>query len=137
MPNCEARHLARGLCRQHYDRWRKPRVRQPKSVNLADVPPGPIIDPVERILRGITRSDDCWIFRVQNQRGYRRVGFGGTHDYAHRVMYRACFGEIKDGLEIDHLCREPSCVNPGHLEAVTHSVNMKRGYAAKRQRENP
>ena len=31
------------------------------------------------------------------------------------------------GLELDHLCRVRSCVNPEHLEPVTHKVNMQRG----------
>jgi hypothetical protein len=29
-------------------------------------------------------------------------------------------------MEIDHLCRNTHCVNPAHLEPVTHSVNLRR-----------
>lgn len=49
------------------------------------------------------------------------------HDYAHRVVWESHHGPIKNGLEIDHLCRTPSCVNPSHLEPVTRSVNSRRG----------
>jgi hypothetical protein len=46
-------------------------------------------------------------------------------------MYELVVGPIPDGLEIDHLCRVPSCCNPEHLEAVTHAENMRRGAAAR------
>jgi hypothetical protein len=46
--------------------------------------------------------------------------------YAHRVSYEWARGPIPDGLEIDHLCQVPLCVNPDHLEVVTRAVNAKR-----------
>lgn len=38
-------------------------------------------------------------------------------------------GPIPDGLQLDHLCRNPSCVNPAHLEIVTGAENIRRGKA--------
>lgn len=46
---------------------------------------------------------------------------------AHRFSYVLHKGEIPAGLEIDHLCRVRCCVNPDHLEAVTHRENGLRG----------
>lgn len=45
---------------------------------------------------------------------------------AHRWAYIATHGSIPDGLEIDHLCSVRHCINPDHLEAVTHEENMRR-----------
>ena len=47
--------------------------------------------------------------------------------YAHRLSYLIHRGPIPDGLDIDHLCRTPACVNPDHLEAVTRRENVLRG----------
>lgn len=46
---------------------------------------------------------------------------------AHVVAYELWFGPVPAGLELDHLCRNVACCNPAHLEAVTRSVNIRRG----------
>jgi hypothetical protein len=71
---------------------------------------------------------ECWIW----QRGTDKHGYGRTTRdkrtvLAHRAVYEECRGPIPTGLELDHLCRVTSCVNPSHLEAVTHRINMLRG----------
>lgn len=47
--------------------------------------------------------------------------------YAHRAAYEALVGPIPAGLELDHKCRVRNCVNPAHLEPVTHAENVRRG----------
>lgn len=49
---------------------------------------------------------------------------------AHRVAYELTIGPIPDGLTLDHLCRNRPCVNPYHMEPVTHAVNILRGQGA-------
>lgn len=44
----------------------------------------------------------------------------------HRLMAHWFKHDIPDGLEIDHLCKNKRCVNPDHLEAVTHRENIHR-----------
>ena len=62
-----------------------------------------------------------------NGDGYGRVGIDCKNLAAHRISYEVANGPIPDGLEIDHLCGERSCVEPSHLEAVTHKENVLRG----------
>ena len=67
----------------------------------------------------------------KNKRGYGKFTLyltGGIPQYfrAHRYAYILVNGPIPEGLEIDHLCKRPSCVNPAHLEAVTPKVNVQR-----------
>ncbi|WP_369010576.1 HNH endonuclease signature motif containing protein, partial [Bacillus cereus] len=45
---------------------------------------------------------------------------------AHRYVYENLSGPIPEGMELDHLCRNPPCVNPDHLDPVTHEENMRR-----------
>ena len=70
----------------------------------------------------------CWLWKANtNGCGYGVITKKAQTLYAHRIMYRAVKGEIPAGLELDHLCRIRSCINPSHLEPVTHSENLARG----------
>lgn len=68
-------------------------------------------------------NDDCWLWLGSTRDGYGTIKVDGRVQSVHRLVY----GPIPDGLEIDHLCRRPSCCNPRHLEAVTSQVNTLRG----------
>ena len=59
--------------------------------------------------------------------GYGRVDVNGRNQAAHRVAYEWLVGPIPDSLELDHLCAVRNCVNPKHLEPVTHRENTLRG----------
>lgn len=70
-----------------------------------------------------------------DKQGYGRINIGGKAKLSHRVSYELEFGEIPKGLEMDHLCRTPSCINPLHLEPVTRKVNTDRGVCAEVHRK--
>jgi len=74
----------------------------------------------------------CWICRLAPSAapGYTRVMFGGRLQGTHRVMYEQEVGPIPEGLVLDHLCRQPPCINPSHLEPVTNAENLHRGRIA-------
>lgn len=98
---------------------------------------GPVpVSPAERFWNAVMPEpmSGCWLWDgAYNNKGYGRLSVGSIADgsagfaMAHRISFELHFGPIPESLELDHLCRNPSCVNPQHLEPVTHAENMKRG----------
>ena len=85
--------------------------------------------PVERIMARIEREPNsgCWIWMgATNGKGYAQLGIAGKTKSAYKVLYESLVGPIPDGLEMDHLCRVRCCVNPAHMEPVTHQENCRR-----------
>lgn len=86
-----------------------------------------VVSASDRFWGKVTVSDNCWNWTgARTQKGYGQIYISGKSRYAHIVSYNLHYGKVPDGLEIDHLCENPSCVNPGHLEAVSHSENIRR-----------
>ena len=55
--------------------------------------------------------------------------------YSHRLSYMIFKGLIPLRYQIDHLCKNKSCCNPEHLEAVTrHENSVRAGFLTKRHR---
>lgn len=68
-------------------------------------------------------NSGCWLWMGRvNEKGYGL----SSHGLAHRFVLRLVGREVKPPLEVDHLCRVRCCVNPLHLEAVTHKENLAR-----------
>lgn len=77
--------------------------------------------------RHIVEQGDCWIWTGHRDRnGYGSSRINRKNAPVHRVTYEYFIVEVPDGLELDHLCRNRSCVNPWHLEPVTRAINMQR-----------
>ena len=70
----------------------------------------------------------CWEWcGYVSKHGYGQFSYKKKSWKAHRIVYLLFSGDLKEGLEIDHLCRNRKCVNPKHLEQVTRAVNVYRG----------
>lgn len=124
---CSARVRCRERCAKHYNRamatgelkptyQRKNRSADDKFWAMVE-PAGPL---------------ECWNWRgAVNRMGHGRFvpsGYSGRGAImAHRWSYQSLIGDVPDGLVLDHLCRNPSCVNPWHLDPVTQQVNILRG----------
>ena len=108
-----------------------------------------VINPNKPKPSGTQREIDSFMFKVVHQENgcwflmrNRPPAPGDSLTYryigtvpAHRWSYQLFKGEIPDGYVVDHLCGTYQCVNPNHLEAVTHSENIKRGMASWRARK--
>jgi hypothetical protein len=89
----------------------------------------------ERFWPNVDKTDACWLWTGYiKPNGYASFYPGGGRHvgkiYAHRFAYELSHGPIPSGLEIDHLCHVRHCVNPSHLDVVTHRVNLDRRNAA-------
>ena len=85
-----------------------------------------IVNRVNYVDTGFTSP--CWISnRSSNGRGHTKMGVRGVMWLTHRLAYTLWIGPIPDGLQLDHLCRQRACCNPGHLEPVTCRTNLMRG----------
>jgi hypothetical protein len=85
----------------------------------------------DRFVDNVTLLENgCWQWARPNpQRGYGYLSVRGTLKLAHVIGWELFRGPVPDdGLEFDHLCCNTSCVNPWHLERVTHSENVRRAW---------
>ncbi len=84
---------------------------------------------LERFLNKIdVKENGCWEWTShKSHKGYGEFWFKGKTIRAHRYIYEIYKAIIPRGKELDHLCRNILCVNPDHLELVTHRENILRG----------
>lgn len=103
--------------------------------------PGPKTKPAEmRFWQKVCLGEGCWEWlasRYPEGYGVFRIGSRLDGSYrtipAHRFAYELLRGAIPDGFHLDHLCRNPGCVNPWHLEVVTGEENMQRGLSLQKK----
>lgn len=78
----------------------------------------------QRFFEKVHMTDGCWLWMGhRNSTNYGTFRDHGKTQLAHRVAYERIVGPIPEGLVIDHLCRNPPCVRPDHMETVTNYVN--------------
>jgi hypothetical protein len=123
-PTCSSPVRARGLCNRHYLRaWND------GTLDLV----APLRTPAQRFWAKVDRDhpSGCWLWTASTDpAGYGRFSTNEIalpSTLAHRIAYTWIEGEIPEGLVLDHLCRTPACVNPAHLDPVSHGENTRRG----------
>lgn len=130
-PSCSVEGCAKtnniraGLCNMHYQRKLKHGDPGPaEQIN------GRCLPAVDRLAMYVEVMDNGCIewTGCRNRKGYGHT----TGKSAHRAVYEATVGPIPEGLQLDHLCMNPPCVNVDHLEPVTPRENSLRMWRAKR-----
>lgn len=111
----------RNWCSLHYARWA--RTGDPGPVGLivrkADI--------VQRFWSKVVKTETCWLWTAYvSGKGYGQFRMNGRMHAAHQVALLITGTPRPLGAEVDHLCRVRHCVNPAHLEWVTHAKNMER-----------
>lgn len=116
---------AKGLCALHYRRQRNGfPLTAPIQTHVQRH-----YDIEERFWSKVAKTSTCWLWGGSvRANGYGVFSFQARTMLAHRYAYELLSGPIPTGLVIDHLCRVRNCVNPAHLEAVTQSENVRRGF---------
>lgn len=128
---------AKGLCPKHYSRLR--RYGDPTIVHVRGWRGGTEED---YFWSKVKKSDSCWTWTgATDKYGYGYFGIKSPEGQwrtiaAHRWSYIQATGNIPED-DLDHLCVNPSCVNPAHLEDVPHSINISRsnGVSARNTRK--
>lgn len=95
---------------------------------------------IARFCRKVKRTEQCWNWTggKHPKTGYGRFWITQEQDsLAHRLAYEWSGRKIPDGLTIDHLCSNKTCVNPLHLEPVTRSENTSRSNKLNPRRRGP
>ncbi len=98
--------------------------------------PGPTSPALRRIWANVRLTDGCWVWTgsIHPDSGYpREISVDGSRKRSgrlyrpQRLMFHWFKYAIPPDFTVDHLCNNRRCVNPDHMESVTHGENASRG----------
>lgn len=76
-------------------------------------------------------GSECWHWTGCTRFGYARLFWKQKVHTVTKLAYREFVGDYPENMDLDHLCRNRTCVNPAHLEPVTRKENVNRGLLKK------
>ena len=120
VPGCDSVWNTNKMCGMHYMRWKR---HGDPHITLKNHPP------IERFMRHIiiSANTDCWIWQKARDKDGYGLFKANRKDYrAHRWIFDQINGKIPQGKQISHLCHNKPCVNPDHMEATTHTQNLRQ-----------
>lgn len=123
--DCDSEAKKRGLCEPHY-------YRAIKSGTLEIIRPLVLKDWRINFWKRVDKDgpNGCWIWQgACDQHGYGSMTIDYKRHKAHRLAFELLKEPLIVGMVLDHLCRNPACVNPDHLEQVSQKENVRRGDA--------
>lgn len=81
----------------------------------------------------VYKTEACWYWTAGQKDGYGAFRTSNNRTVrAHKWLYEQLHGRVAEKMELDHLCNHRNCVNPHHLEQVTHAENLRRAPIGKR-----
>lgn len=131
---CQRKHFANGYCGMHGSQIK----RHGKISNLLPTPSRanvglPAIERFALRIQAGGEDMNCWIW-VGSLRddGYGRFADKTKTHRAHRWLYEQLVRTLSDTEQLDHICTNPPCVRPSHLQPITGATHAK---VTKQQRD--
>lgn len=116
---CGRPYYATGFCKGHYGRSRRGTdMGPPLEVRFRDA------ESAFNAFAGTGDGCQVWTGWL-SPGGYGKFKTDGKSTFAHRYAWERANGPIPDGMVIDHACRNPPCVNVGHLRLATQTENTR------------
>lgn len=127
----EARAKAVKVCREcskpykpRYGQWWAFRDSKYCSLECANSGKQQTIDAIENRLEWYPETGCLVWLGHKNVGGYGLFRSNGKRSVVHRILWELKNGPVPEGLQLDHICKNPACCNLKHLRAVTPQVNV-------------
>ena len=130
---CERRHSSHGYCAAHAARWKKhgsPEPRDTRSALTRAAESGDFNTLTGLLLKkACVDENGCWVWPKLHKDKYPMTRVAGGP--LHRAVVEVKHGKPLGSQPVHHICANTACVNPDHLQPVTHAENIAEMMARK------